>query len=510
MVEFFKKVLKDKDSKLNNSEIEVVKMEDSSKNEQKCEKKRIIDLFKDNLSCEMYQFLINLFETPHLVIKIFLLLYLLIACGLASYTTIILILSYLEYGVSTSIRTVTETPAVFPKVTFCSINPLSTLYSFQMLKNMSDTNSLVNKTRHEKNIISSTLNSAILGSLSGSSQYEKMKVSHNLQDIVLSCMFNFVSCDLNQFKWEFDPFYGNCWSFNSGFNSSGGTVDLKTSSVPGNGFGLQLELYLNYYENLTYFNSIAGGRGAIIRIDNVSHAIDYARDGIQISTGFSTSIALKRVFKSSLPKPYSDCDIDDVTSSSTIYSDLYTLIVKSPVEYTQKYCLIQCLQKLAFDKCNCTYSFFGSVIKGNVCTSNDELNCAFNQYFVTYSTNSYVQKVCIPQCPLECSSSMFTYTLSSLELVGDSYVDNIESNTNLTADFVNSDITSATAKGSVARICIFYDTLSYTILEESPQWDIITLIANIGGNLGLFLGVCLFSLGEIVTTLMEIYFFYKK
>ena len=480
------------------------------KKEEKRKKKRLMDLLKENLSCEMYQFLISLFETPHLVIKIFLLLCLLIAYGLASYTTIILILSYLEYGVTTSIRTVTETPAVFPKVTFCSINPLSTLYSFQMLKNISDTNSLVNKTRHEKNIISSTLNSAILGSLSGSSQYEKMKVSHNLQDIVLSCMFNFVSCDLNQFKWEFDPFYGNCWSFNSGFNSSGGTVDLKTSSVPGNGFGLQLELYLNYYENLTYFNSIAGGRGAIIRIDNVSHAIDYARDGIQISTGFSTSIALKRVFKSSLPKPYSDCDIDDVTSSSTIYSDLYTLIVKSPVEYTQKYCLIQCLQKLAFDKCNCTYSFFGSVIKGNVCTTNDELNCAFNQYYVTYSTNSYVQKVCIPQCPLECSSSMFTYTLSSLELVGDSYVDNIESNTNLTADFVNSDITSATAKGSVARICIFYDTLSYTILEESPQWDIITLIASIGGNLGLFLGVCLFSLGEIVTTLMEIYFFYKK
>jgi len=36
--------------------------------------------------------------------------------------------------------------------------------------------------------------------------------------------------------------------------------------------------------------------------------------------------------------------------------------------------------------------------------------------------------------------------------------------------------------------------------------DIISLIANIGGNLGLFMGVCLFSIGEIAIALIEVIF----
>jgi hypothetical protein len=34
--------------------------------------------------------------------------------------------------------------------------------------------------------------------------------------------------------------------------------------------------------------------------------------------------------------------------------------------------------------------------------------------------------------------------------------------------------------------------------------DVVSLLGNIGGNLGLFMGVCLFSLGEMVVTLIEL------
>ena len=57
---------------------------------------------------------------------------------------------------------------------------------------------------------------------------------------------------------------------------------------------------------------------------------------------------------------------------------------------------------------------------------------------------------------------------------------------------------------------IFYDSLSYTLSEETPQWDLCNLIANIGGNLGMFLGVSSFSICEIITTLIELYFLRKS
>ena len=57
---------------------------------------------------------------------------------------------------------------------------------------------------------------------------------------------------------------------------------------------------------------------------------------------------------------------------------------------------------------------------------------------------------------------------------------------------------------------IFYDNLSYTQTSEIPQMDLITLLAYIGGNLGLFLGLNAFSFCEIIQALIEIYFALKN
>ena len=112
------------------------------------------------------------------------------------------------------------------------------------------------------------------------------------------------------------------------------------------------------------------------------------------------------------------------------------------------------------------------------------------------------------KCPLECNSTQITYTTSFYDLIG-TYVDYIRNNVNLSSNFGNKSINAETAKQSVVRVFVYYDSLSYTQIDEAPQIDLVSLIANIGGNLGLFLGVSLFSLCEIITTLLEIYF-YKK
>ena len=48
---------------------------------------------------------------------------------------------------------------------------------------------------------------------------------------------------------------------------------------------------------------------------------------------------------------------------------------------------------------------------------------------------------------------------------------------------------------------IFYDSLSYKTIEESAKTGWIDLISNIGGTLGLFLGISLLSFGEILEIL---------
>jgi len=43
-------------------------------------------------------------------------------------------MSYLSYGVSTTSRSLYETPSVFPKITICNANPFTTRYAINFLK----------------------------------------------------------------------------------------------------------------------------------------------------------------------------------------------------------------------------------------------------------------------------------------------------------------------------------------------------------------------------------------
>ena len=62
-------------------------------------------------------------------------------------------------------------------------------------------------------------------------------------------------------------------------------------------------------------------------------------------------------------------------------------------------------------------------------------------------------------------------------------------------------------KRNVLSLNIFYDDLNYMLVEEVPSIDFLTLISNIGGTLGLFLGMSFLSGLELLELLFELLFF---
>ena len=100
--------------------------------------------------------------------------------------------------------------------------------------------------------------------------------------------------------------------------------------------------------------------------------------------------------------------------------------------------------------------------------------------------------------------------MTEVEILGGILKNFINENENLKNDFVKASIDSETAKQSVVRLTIFSDMLSYTLSNEAPKMDVVSMFANIGGNLGLFLNIGFFSLGEIFVILIEIFYVFKK
>ena len=482
-------------------------------------KDKRLELLKQRLQQDirtpLYEMCIKVFKSPHNAIRIILSVYVCLAICLASYTIIESILAYFTYQVITTSRTLHETPTLYPKVTICSSHIFQTGYALELLKKANtrlyphvDVLNLTQMKEFPLNAKLSmiehihTLASGQVNEKSFSNENRK-KLSHALSDILLKCKYNYQPCTPADFLWTFDANYGNCYIFNSGVNASTGQpIGLQYANTAGSLFGLQLDIYVNFNESLKYFRARGTGKGLLIRIDNSSYLTDHSIDGVKVSGGLQTDIVIDRAFKTALPRPYSDCVVDESskTSKSQSYSDLYSLIAHSSYAYTQQLCFTQCFQKAVIRTCNCSAGVFASLFSASspLCTTLSEVSCYQSVAINVYSANEYIDTNCKPVCPLECSSTRYVPSLSSIEFDGDLYVDYLQQNQNLSADFANQPVNAAEASSGIASVNIFYDSLSCKYTTESSKMDVVAMFASIGGNLGLFVGISLLSVCELV------------
>ena len=249
--------------------------------------------------------------------------------------------------------------------------------------------------------------------------------------------------------------------------------------------------------------------GAVIRIGNSSYRTFYSfGDGIFASAGSISNIVVDREFKSILPKPYSNCEIDSSNLPQFIQGlDLYNLISHSGYEYTQQLCFVQCYQNYVIDKYNCSSIWFPSLFNASQCSLDlSGYIWSKGDAFIV----SFINEHCLSMCPLECDQILYRTSLSSLLLNGYNYINYIQSNPNLASDFINRTLDLTSARESFVQVNVFYQSLSYTLTTESPQMDGVTLFGSIGGNLGLFLGVSVFSLCELIEVTFQVYFILKQ
>jgi len=436
-------------------------------------------LVQEILYNSLGQAIIKIIYTRNLVLRLFLLISVLISSCFAAYFVIHAFIDYFTYGVSTMTRTIFETPTLFPKVTFCNRNQFTTEFAYNLIQmNITNGNNL--------------------------STDDKQKLSHDLSDILIECSFNYKQCNASDFVWSFHRIYGNCFTFNTGFDSNRKKIDLKKTTIGGLDYGLILTLYVNHYEKLmNYVNE----SGLMIRIGNSSYSTYYANYGIFLSPGMSSYINVDREFKFMLPKPYSNCDIDSNSPNYRHDSFLYDLIDKSDYQYTQQLCFVQCCQHYIIKKYNCSFYFFLSWFNVSACESHIDISIYSNHPFDSY----FISKNCASLCPLECNQTLYKTLITTNQLNGnDVYVMKIKNNSKLASDFINKTIDSKNARKSFVRVSVFYQSLSYTLSNESPQMDGVALLGSIGGNSSLFLGVSLFSLCEIIELIMELMFIRKN
>jgi hypothetical protein len=129
------------------------------------------------------------------------------------------------------------------------------------------------------------------------------------------------------------------------------------------------------------------------------------------------------------------------------------------------------------------------------------LNISSKDLISFYSTKVInIAKLCYQECPLECDSIDYQYSVSSVDMDIEQFLQySLQSNGINLLDFLDNKYEN------FMFLKIYHNKASYTSINEIPKIEIVDLIANIGGNLGLFLGVSFLSFAEIFELIFEVF-----
>lgn len=159
----------------------------------------------------------------------------------------------------------------------------------------------------------------------------------------------------------------------------------------------------------------------------------------------------------------------------------------------------------SLEKCGC------NAISEQKCLSPDQTRCAENVYFIDYKQNSFNGE-CDGFCPLECDSLSYQLSNSFKSFPNVFYAKFLLNTIGSlrSSRHINRSLTLDDLRNNLVRLMIYYDDIDYQLIKEIPTVSIINLLANIGGMLGLFMGMSCLSFIEFLEMAFEIFWHFTK
>ncbi|CAJ0606181.1 unnamed protein product [Cylicocyclus nassatus] len=307
---------------------------------------------------------------------------------------------------------------------------------------------------------------------------QKETMSHPLDELVLKCSFNQKDCDMEKdFTLYYDNTYGNCYTFNHGGASS---------HRAGANYGLRILLYANVSEYLPTSESV----GFRITVHD-KHIVPFPDAfGYSAPTGFMSSYGVRMKQFIRLTAPHGHCKEGGEDDPNFIYKGF---------NYSVEACHRSCAQKVIMEMCKCGDPMFpiphSTGMRGCHATNAEERDCLRNA--TLYLSEVYTKdKDGIPGCYCHqpCKETNYEVTYSAARWPsGSAKVMDCNPGDYLCLEKY---------RKNAAMIQIFYEELNYETLQETPAYTLTSVLADLGGLTGLWIGASVVSLLEIFSLIV--------
>ena len=269
------------------------------------------------------------------------------------------------------------------------------------------------------------------------------------------------------FESFISPIFSKCFRFNSGKNMTNHSIPIRKLNFNGQFYAFELILR----ENIT------------IMIHNKSSSPNleayYRSDLIYALPNKLTKIGVDRIIESKLGEPHNQClkDVSKFKGNKTIID----YFQRKKQAYSRENCQELCFDLffLKDDPCNCQNPEIGSVWE--LCHARSKNPTCTEDYRDQFENNNNLVEKCSDYCPLECDTITFSYSLTTDQFPA-----------------LNSSL-----------IRIYYNSLRYTSITQLAKIEPEQLVSNLGGYLGLFVGISFVSLFEIAELIIEIIFMFR-
>ncbi|NP_001296668.1 acid-sensing ion channel 5-like [Hydra vulgaris] len=366
---------------------------------------------------------------------------------------------YLNYPVSTVRMKIYVDDLEFPAVSLCNLNDVR----MSIVNGTSFDNALI-----DQNAQNISADDALMIA---------REARHNLEDMLLECKFNGRSCSAKNFS-EFNWMQGDrCFTINSG------KPGHSRLSVKGTGIKRNLELILNLQHYEYYRDEMESGIHFILHSQEETPV---RMRGPIVSPGFTTYFRINKIKTKNLKYPY-----------KTRCGSLNLKFFKG---YSKQLCWLDQLTDYVNSKCGCKDFFMPGNI--SICTFSTAFGCMWPAW-------EEFEKKKISNCPLPCDAdTYFGQTVSRALFPSNEYkksfIKNLMHIQQFRDVYGNKKKELQFMRDNLLRIVLYYDDLSYELLEQKPSYDLLSWLGDIGGQIGLFVGSSAMSYFEFLDCLIMI------
>ncbi|XP_070541621.1 amiloride-sensitive sodium channel subunit gamma-like [Ptychodera flava] len=329
--------------------------------------------------------------------------------------------------------------------------------------------------------------------MANQSTQTKMTMGHQLSTMLLDCVWRGYQCSPDNFTQFYNYKYGNCFTFNSGRNG-----EALTINKPGPMYGLSLELYIEQIEYMIGTTEAAGVRVLLHHQDEMPFPED---EGFSVAPGQAASVGVRQMELLRKSAPYGDCKDMENLSQEEIDNNIF--MSRFDVGYSVQVCGRNCYQYEVIEECGCFDSNYPIPVSAegrydacDIVSDEKDMSC------VDEVESLYDDDELPCDCPKACREKMYIPSVSSMMWPADKYQATLfakmaEANTEMKKQMRRATKLGWT-RDNVLKLEIYFEELNYEYIREYPSYGRTDLVSDIGGQLGLWIGVSIITLFEIV------------